>query len=133
MNGKIDIKPVVRALKGVMLASVITIIGMLLLTGWVVLKGLDESGIQIVNQLIKVISVLAGVFASVGRGGEKGLFTGALVGILYILVGYALYCIIDGSYANAKVMAVEEAAGALIGATAGVALANMRAGKRVRA
>lgn len=133
MNRKIDIKPILRVLKGVMAASLITIVGMLLLTGWVVVRGLNENGIMIVNQLIKVISVLSGVFISVGRGGEKGLLTGAAVGILYILVGYGLYCAIDGGAASAKVMAVEEAVGAVIGACTGVLLANMKAGKRVKA
>ena len=133
MSGKMDLRPILRVLKGVMAAALITVAGMLLLTGWVVLRGLNDNGIMIVNQLIKVISVLAGVFISVGRGGEKGLLTGAAVGILYILIGYGLYCAIDGSSASAKVMAVEEAAGAVIGACTGVLLANMKAGKRVKA
>lgn len=133
MTGKMDIRPVVRVLKGVMAAAAITVIGMLLLTGWVVLRGLSDNAITLVNQLIKVISVLAGVYVSVGRGGERGLFTGALVGILYIFVGYGLYTAIDGSQASAGVMAIEEAAGAMIGAAAGVVLANMKSGKRVKA
>ena len=133
MAWKLDIKPVLRALKGVMAASLITVACMLLLTGWVVLRGMNENGILIANQLIKVVSVLAGVWISVGRGGEKGLLTGALIGIMYILVGYGMYCAIDGSAASASVMAVEEAAGALIGACTGVLLANMKAGKRARA
>ncbi|MBR3929554.1 MAG: TIGR04086 family membrane protein [Clostridia bacterium] len=133
MKGKLDVKPLIRILKGVMIASLATVIGMLLLTGWVVVRGLDEKAILIVNQLIKVISVLAGVFFSVGRGGEKGLLTGAAVGILYILIGYGMYSIIDGSGASAAVMAIEETAGALIGASAGVVLANMKAGRRTRA
>ena len=133
MSGKMDLRPILRVLKGVMAAALITVAGMLLLMGWVVLRGLNDNGIMIVNQLIKVLSVLAGVFISVGRGGEKGLLTGAAVGILYILIGYGLYCAIDGSSASAKVMAVEEAAGAVIGACTGVLLANMKAGKRVKA
>jgi len=133
MSGKMDLRPILRVLKGVMAAALITVAGMLLLTGWVVLRGLNDNGIMIVNQLIKVLSVLAGVFISVGRGGEKGLLTGAAVGILYILIGYGLYCAIDGSSASAKVMAGEEAAGAVIGACTGVLLANMKAGKRVKA
>lgn len=133
MNGKIDLKPVKKILAGVMAASVITIILMVILTGAVVLKGLDDGTIRALNQVIKVISLLAGVLLSVGRGGERGLLTGAAIGILYILVGYGLYSIIDGTNANAKIMAIEEAAGGLIGASAGVVLANMKAGKRAKA
>ncbi len=133
MSGKIDLKPIKKILVGVMAASVITIVLMVILTGAVVLKGLDDGVIRAVNQVIKVVSVLAGVLFGVGRGGEKGLLTGAAIGIGYILVGYGLYSIIDGMHANARIMAIEEAAGGLIGASAGVVLANMRAGKRARA
>ena len=133
MSGKIDLKPVKKILLGVMTSAVITIILMVILTGAVVLKGLDDGAIRALNQVIKVISVLFGVLLGVGRGGERGLLTGAAIGIVYILVGYGLYSIIDGAQANAKVMAIEEAAGGLIGASAGVVLANMRAGKRARA
>ena len=133
MSGKIDIKPVKKILMGVMTAAVITIVGMVILTGAVILKGLDDGAIRATNQVIKVVSLLAGVGLSVGRGGERGLITGAVIGILYILVGYGLYSIIDGTHANAKIMAIEEAAGGLIGASAGVVLANMKAGKRARA
>ncbi len=133
MNGKIDIKPVKKILVGVMTAAVITIEGMLILTGAVGLKGLDDGAIRATNQVIKVVSLLVGVVFGVGRGGERGLLTGAAIGLLYILVGYGLYTIIDGTDANAKIIAIEEAAGGLIGASAGVVLANMKAGKRARA
>lgn len=132
MNGKINFVYVKRVIKGVMIAAVITIAAMLLLTGWVVLRGMDDKAIRLVNQGIKVLSILAGVFLSVRRGGEKGLITGALVGMLYILIGYGLYSAIDGTHADAKVMAVEEMAGALVGASAGVVLANMKAKNRAR-
>lgn len=133
MSVKIDAKPLVRVLKGVMAASAVTIFAMFLLTGWVVFNDLDADAIQIINQIIKVISILTGVFLSVGRGGERGLITGAAVGILYILIGYGMYSIIDGMNAQAKVMAIEEAAGALIGGCAGVLLANMKPGERAGA
>lgn len=133
MGGKFDLKPMLRVFKGVMAAAAVTIVSMVLLTGFVVLYGLDDGAIRIVNQVIKAFSLLAGVYIAVGRGGEKGLLTGSAIGILYILIGYALYSAIDGSAAGAKVMAIEEAAGAAIGAAAGVALANMKAGKRARA
>lgn len=133
MSVKIDAKPLVRVLKGVMAASAVTICAMFLLTGWVVFNDLDADAIQLINQIIKVISILTGVVLSVGRGGERGLLTGAAVGILYILIGYGMYSIIDGMNAQAKVMAIEEAAGALIGGCAGVLLANMKAGKRAGA
>ena len=81
---------------------------------------------------MKLVSILAGTLFAVGVGGEKGLLTGALVGMLYMLLGYGFYSLIDGSEPAAKVLAMEIAAGALVGAAAGVALANLRGGRRTR-
>ena len=49
--------------------------------------------------------------------------------MLYMLLGYGFYSLIDGSEPAAKVLAMELAAGALVGAVAGVVLANLRGRK----
>ena len=130
MKGKARLNGIVRVLKGVMAAAVVTLVGILILSFAVMLRGIGENTIQILNQAIKVISILSGVWISVGRGGEKGLVSGAVVGILYILIGYGLYSVIDGTQASASVMAIEETAGALIGGLAGVVLANMKPARK---
>lgn len=124
---------VVRVMKGVMAAALLTIAGIVILSGIVVMRGLEENTIRILNQVIKALSLLAGVWISVGRGGEKGLLTGAAVGILYILIGYAMVSLMDAAETNAKVMAIEEAAGALLGGAYGIAFANMKGAARTRA
>jgi len=124
---------ILRVLRGVMYASAITLAGMALLALAVVYLGLNPGRLTLINQLLKAASILAGVVTAVGLGGEKGLITGSIVGILYIVVGYAFYCLIDGSEASAGVMAMEVAAGAAVGACAGVVSANMRTGFRKRA
>lgn len=126
MKGKTWVNVLLKIAKGVVSGAVFTLAAMLVLSAIVVLRGISENAIQIINQVIKVLGILLGVYVAVGRGGERGLLTGAVVGILYILMGYGMYSIIDGSDASASVMAIEEAAGALVGGASGAVLANMK-------
>ena len=56
----------------------------------------SDGVIRVVNQLIKLGSIFAGVYVAVGRGGDKGLLTGALVGLVYMLLGVLLYALLSG-------------------------------------
>lgn len=120
----------IRVLRGVVLASAITLVGMAGLSALVIYAGLEDGALTILNQALKLASILLGTLFAVGVGGEKGLATGAVVGILYILVGYGFYCLIDGSEASASAMAVEECAGALAGGLFGMLIANLRPMRR---
>ena len=56
----------------------------------------SDTVIRVVNQLIKLASIFAGVWAMVGRGGEKGLMWGALLGLAYMALGVGLYALLSG-------------------------------------
>lgn len=56
----------------------------------------SDGVIRVVNQLIKLGSIFVGVYISVGRGGEKGLLLGALIGLAYMLLGVLLYALLSG-------------------------------------
>ena len=121
-----------RVVRGTLAASAFTLVSMAVLAALVIYAGLREESLMALNQIVKLAAVVLGTAFAVGLGGEKGLITGALVGMLYILVGYGFYSLIDGSAAAPAVIAVEEAAGALAGGIAGVIFANARpARKRV--
>ncbi len=123
---------VFRVLRGALAAGAITLLLMAGITLLVIYAGLRTTHLTAINQIVKLVSILAGTLFAVGVGGEKGLLTGALVGMLYMLLGYGFYSLIDGSEPAAKVLAMEIAAGALVGAVAGVVLANLRGGRRTR-
>ena len=56
----------------------------------------SDGVIRVVNQLIKLAAIFVGVRLAVGKGGERGLLTGALVGFLYLLLGVVLYALLSG-------------------------------------
>ena len=83
-------------LRGLLCAIAVTLVCVLLfalLMQW--LKPSDQV-IRIVNPLIKLGTIFAGVRVMVGRGGENGLLRGAVLGLCYMALGVGLYALLSG-------------------------------------
>lgn len=119
-----------RVARGVIIASAITLIAIAALAALVIYAGLKEEWLMTLNQVVKVASIVLGVLAAVGVGGDKGLITGMIVGMVYILAGYGFYSLVEGSGTPPAVMALEEAIGAVAGGVSGVVFANLRPMRR---
>lgn len=122
-----------RLFRGVAAAALCTLPGMALLAVLVVLTGLQDSALGVLNQLLKAVSVFLGALCAVGRGGSRGFVTGAAVGLVYMLIGYGVYCALEGSAAALSLLGGEALFGAVIGALSGALAANMRPARRRRA
>ena len=88
--------------------------------------GVGRLLITALNQVMKLASILLGATVAIGRGGERGFFTGMALAILYMALGYACYVLLGGSGFVASEMLGEILIGAAIGAIAGAVLSNMR-------
>lgn len=83
-------------LRGVLVAAAVTVLGVALFA--LILNWWDASdrAITAINQVVKFVSILAGVTSAM-RGGEKGSVTrGACVGVLYMALGIVCYCLLIG-------------------------------------
>ena len=83
-------------LRGLLVAIGVTLVCVLLfalLMQW--LKPADHV-IRVINQLIKLGAIFAGVRVMLGRSGEKGLLYGALLGLCYMALGVGLYALLSG-------------------------------------
>lgn len=58
----------------------------------------DDNTIRIVNQLIKLAAIFAGVRTMLGRSAENGLLPGALLGLCYMALGVGLYALLSGQH-----------------------------------
>lgn len=112
-----------RLLKGLITATGVTLIGMAILAALVVWARLSDEALRTGNQIVKAISVIVGTYVAVGPGGRSGLITGAIVGLVYMLLGYLLVGVLGGRVSLA--LAGETAMSALIGATSGVLTAQL--------
>ena len=83
-------------LRGVLVAAAVTVLGVvlfaLLLNWW----DASDRAITAINQVVKFVAILAGVTSAL-RAGEKGsAMLGACVGVLYMALGIACYCLLMG-------------------------------------
>ena len=82
--------------RGVLVAAAITIIGVaifaLLLNWW----NASDRTVTAVNQVVKFVSILAGVTTAMRAGESGGALRGACVGVLYMALGIACYALMMG-------------------------------------
>ena len=115
-----------RLLRGLLTAIGVTLLCVLLfalLMQW--LKPSDNV-IRIINQIIKLGSIFAGVYITVGRSGENGLLLGAGVGLAYMLLGVLLYALLSGQQLPWTAYLSDIAMGIAGGGIAGAIVAGMR-------
>ena len=81
-------------LRGVLVAAAVTVLAIfaLILNWW----DASDRAITAINQVVKFVAILAGVTSAL-RAGEKGsAMRGACVGVLYMALGIACYCLLMG-------------------------------------
>ncbi len=115
------------ALRGLAVAVGITALGMLALGLMAGYTAVTDDTIRLMNQCLKLASVLLGTLAAVGMGGERGLVKGMAVGALYMLLGLGILGLVSGMNADWSTLAGEVLIGAAVGGAAGALLANLPA------
>ena len=105
-----------------LLATAVLVLGFAVL---VLLMDLSGSVITPVNQVIKVLSILAGTFAA-STGRVRGWVAGLIVGGAYMLAGIVLYCAFAGRLLPALVMAGDLGLGLAAGLLSGMLAASLR-------
>lgn len=116
--------------KGLATAIVITLAGMAVFAAAIIFLPISDGALVVMNQVLKVVSIFAGTVMAVGLGGKRGFAYGAVVGLVYMVLGYALYCLLDGALVSPTQMVGEFLMGVVIGALSGAVVANLKPGKR---
>lgn len=115
-----------RLLRGLLASIGVTLVCVLLfalLMQW--LKPSDNA-IRVVNQLIKLGAIFAGVWMMVGRGGERGLALGALLGLCYMGLGVGLFALLSGQQLPFTAYLSDIAMGIAGGGICGALVQNVR-------
>lgn len=83
-------------LKGVFIGASITVLSVALFA--LILNWWDASdrAITAINQVVKFVSILAGVVSAMGEDGQSGALRGICVGLLYMALGIVCYCLLMG-------------------------------------
>ena len=112
-------------LRGALISVLATAVLVLVFSVLVLLMDLGGKVITPVNQVIKVLSILAGTFAA-STGRVRGWVAGLIVGGAYMLLGIVLYCSFAGRMLPIAVMAGDLGLGLAAGLLSGMLAASLR-------
>ena len=119
-------------LKGLAAAISVTLPGMALIALAAVYANPGDGVILSINQVLKLTAIFAGTWRAVGPGGRQGLAKGAVLGLVYIALGYGVCAAWDGVMVTGAMLALEFLMGMLLGGVAGALVANLPARKKRR-
>ena len=81
---------------------------------------ISESAISPINQAIKIISILIGCFVASRKINSNGWFWGIIIGIVYTLLAFMIFSILDGEFRFTLNLLNDSTFGAIIGLISGI-------------
>lgn len=113
-------------LKGVCIGLFVSFVGILLFAFILRFTNISDSVITPVNQVIKGISIFAGVFFGLRKQKKMGLLNGFLIGFCFIFVAFIVFSILDGTFIFDKTLLNDIVFGSIIGAICGIICVNLK-------
>lgn len=87
---------------------------------------ISSDAIKPINQVIKIVSILIGTFYGLKKCNEMGLITGFFIGILYTVLAFVVFSILNGAFSFDRSLINDLIFGGIAGAIAGIIAVNMR-------
>ena len=123
---------ILSLLKGLLAAVGLTLAMMAAVAALAVGLRISDGLILALNQVMKLSAIVLGALVAIGRGGQRGFFTGMALAMLYMALGYGCYVLLGGSAFVAGELLGEILIGASVGGIAGAVLSNMKPTRRAR-
>lgn len=115
-----------QIIKGVLLATSVSLIGILIFALIIKFVGISSNLIMPINQVIKVISLFLGCFFALKTDSTKGLLKGLIIGFLYTIFAYLLFSLLSTKFAFNLTLLNDILFGTLIGGICGIIAVNLR-------
>ena len=112
--------------KGILIAVVATIVGILGLSILCKFVNLNDLAIKICNQVIKIVSVFFGTMVALKGDKSGGWQKGTVVGALYTVMTYTLFSAIISSFSFNLSFVFDAIFAAAAGAICGVLFVNLK-------
>ncbi len=113
-----------RALKGTLVSMVFTVAAILLFALIIKETGIGDNVIAPVNQIIKIAGIMAAAYFAVKGMAEKQWLTGGFSGMMFILLSYLVFSLIEGIFGNVALLFSDMLMGLLVGMVFSIILAN---------
>lgn len=129
MSDSVEVKekPVIFSLlKGSLFALIISIFAILIFA--IILKFVDMSdiAIKVVNQIIKVCSILLGCLICLKKNGKFGLYKGTVVGLIYTVVAFLVFSLLGGGFSFNASIVYDLLFGGIFGGISGIIVVNSK-------
>lgn len=115
-----------NGLKGSMLSVCISLVLILIFAFIIKLTSMSDALIKPINQVIKIVSILIGTMFIVKKVKQKGLLLGAMVGLLYSILAFVVFSILNGGFSFDWTLLIDILFGTISGAICGVICVNSK-------
>lgn len=115
-----------QILKGCLIALCISIIGILVFAFVLRFVTINDISIKIINQIIKVLSVLFGVMVCLKKDKSKGLVKGSIIGVVYTISSYLLFSLLVASFSFGFSIMYDIIFSGIVGLISGVIFVNSK-------
>lgn len=112
--------------KGSLVSVSISLVLILIFALFIKFFNIPDAAIQPVNQIIKIISILFGVLIGLKKFPQKGLLTGALIGLVYTILAFLIFSLLGGTFSFNASLFVDMFFAIIIGALCGIFFVNKR-------
>ena len=113
-------------LRGSLFAVAVSLVAILLFAVIIKITSISDNLIDPVNQAIKGISILMGCFNAFKSSSTNGLIKGILIGIVYVVMSFLIFSILNGQFSFGKNIINDLLFGGIIGAICGVIAINFK-------
>lgn len=113
-------------IKGSLVALCISLVGILIFAFILKFADISDGAIRPINQIIKGISILVGVFVAMRKVDKMGLVGGLLIGLFYTIIAFVVFSILDGNFSFNLTLLNDLLFGGIMGAICGIIAVNVK-------
>lgn len=113
-------------IKGSLIALCISLVGILIFAFILKFASISDKAIRPINQIIKGVSVLVGVFVAMRKVDKMGLVGGLLIGLVYTMLAFVVFSILDGNFEFNLTLLNDLLFGGIMGAICGIIAVNVK-------
>lgn len=117
---------IISILKGCLTALCVSLVGILIFAFILKFTNISDSVINPVNQVIKGVSIFLGVFIGLKKEKEMGLVSGLLIGLLFTMLAFTVFSILDGRFVFDRTLLNDMLFGGIMGAICGIICVNIK-------
>lgn len=113
-------------IKGSLVALCVSLVGILIFAFILKFAAISDGAIRPINQVIKGVSILVGVFVAMRKIDKMGLVGGLLIGLTYTIIAFVVFSILDGGFSFNLTLLNDLLFGGIMGAICGIIAVNVK-------